>query len=349
VSKLFCTLWSLTLLASVLGGCDILTNASPPRVGKWEALPGMNGAALWAFGFDSTSHPLAAGYGGLRRYSDADGWLEVGKASKSVLQAHLFPANDGGTYIVDTGTSVHKLAPGASQWTSVRDKLPDSAYSAPSVQFVGGDGTFYGQVTNVGIVKLGPTDTSWQLYPAGIPGLTDTANNAYFFPQMQSIMRLDAGQTTPKTLADCHSKVMLQCTTTLQPLRVSDHNSLYVINAGAGTIGLYEVALAGGTPTLVAEMPPDLGYYYFKSAWVTSDGTAYLTASRGSDAYGYGDVWRFKAGDTKGSMIFRAGANFGADVDNKLPVAPDADIAVAPDGTIYSYLPVKGGVSRYKP
>jgi hypothetical protein len=341
------TVLTLLLLAPLFGACDLLSPAaSPPKAGTWEPLRGVQGPQLFAFGFDGANHPLAGGDGGLKRYTEADGWVKVGTNDDTVQVLSIFPGNDGGVYTVDTANSLHHLALGAAQWTPYKDttKGPEPYH----VEYVGSDGTIYRRVTNVGIQIQGPNETTWKTVPGSIyPSLQDKAGNLYYFPQKQPIARQDVGQATSHTIVDCHTKALLQCGIPFYALRVTDQGMLYFVNPAPGTIEVFGVPTTGGTPKSLGGFPRDVDYTYYKSAWVTDDGTTYIAAAPSTDAYGWGDFWRFKPGDATGQMIFRAPRNQTA--DNSLPVAPESNLAVAPDGTMYTYLPVKGGVTRYKP
>lgn len=346
----------LLLLAPLLGGCDVLAGVfpkSPTTPGTWEPLLGISGPQVGTFNFDDQSNPLVGGVGGMWRYTEADGWLKVGTLTGSAGVSKVFPADDGGFYVLDTQGNVYKLDPGAKQWK------PFATAQAGLPGFVGTDGTLFrlkvdanGNTSPDAVAEtLAPNATTWQATAIqGMPTIEDPGHNLYYFSHTGgNTLRQDAGKGTQSPFIDCANKEFLQCGLVTEPLRLDGKDNMLVYSRQPGAMRIYRVALATGAVSLVAGLSADSGYTYAQGASVTADGTAYLSAAKSTDAYSFGDTWVFKPGDTKGKLRFASPSDQDRFDIGDAEVAPEANLIAAPDGKLYSYVAIRGGVARYKP
>jgi hypothetical protein len=344
---------SLLFVVSLLVACD-----STPKIGKFENLLGVQGPQLWSISFDSKNHPLVGGSGlagsrGALRYTDADGWVLVGKSDAQINR--FFPADDGGAYAV-AGTALYKINVDAPEWTMVQSLAQTGA--VVNVNYVAGDGTMYGALTGgaqqsvyrrIGGNAWLPLNSAADPF-GSTTKIADKTHNLYFFPPNQDVVRRDAGASTEHVFIDCHTKDLLQCQLDLFPIQFDGDGALYLETHAPLAIRVYRVGASGGTPTLVAALPsgdPPNDYTYFASASVTANGTVYLAGKRSSDAYSFGSTFRFKPGEPSGTMFLASPSD--QEAPGGITPAPSANIAVAPDDTVYAWLPVNGGVSRFVP
>lgn len=275
--------------------------------------------------------------------------MNVGKVPTDTQVLALFPAEGGGLF----ATSIHhvfKLDDGAAQWSTVRDF---TGASGPNVaNYVSPQGTLYSGA-GAGLNVWPPTGTGWSpLSVNDTPTIIDNDGNLYFFPAGDNVTRRLASTGETQTVVDCHTKDLLQCSLHLLPLRFDGHGALYfTANSALVVINrVYQVAVTGGVPKRLAALPETGApndYTYFNTAWVTATGAVFITAAKSSDAYSFGDTWKFEPGDTGGHLLLQSPTD--PMPDPAITPAPSASIAVAPDGTVYSYLPLKGDVERYHP
>ena len=336
-ATLFCT--------TLLGACG----GSGSGGGTFETLLGIQGPQIWTLDFDKDSHPVVGGHGGVWRYTDVDGWLHVGTVDQATVIYNLFPADDGGKYAVD-GITLYKLDLGARTWSAVK------SYPTADVKLVLGDGTMYAtQSAGSQVPVYWPvTGTGWVPVPnppdpvGSYPMISNAAHDVFFFVAGANIVKRDASNHD-SVFVDCHTKELLQCTLGLAPLRVLSDGTLYFYSRQPLAIRIYRVGKDGGTPTLVAALPsgdPPNDYLYADDFSIADNGTAYITGKRSDDAYSYGSTFKF-SGSTKGSMILASKTDF--DAPSSVTPAPDANIRVAPDNTLYGVLPVNGVVARFHP
>ncbi|MEO6951063.1 MAG: hypothetical protein ABI321_04545 [Polyangia bacterium] len=321
--------------------------------GTFEPLLGIQGPQIWTLGFDKASHPVVGGQGGVWRYTEVDGWLRLGTVEQATTIFDLFPADDGGHYVVD-GSTLYKIDLGASTWTTVKTYATSADATHTQVKLVVGDGTMYGvQSGGTQVPVYWPASgTGWIPVPnppdqfGSNPLISNAAHDVYFFVAGANITRRDTSNHD-SVFVDCHTKELLQCSLTLYPLRVLADGTLYFFSRQPTAERIYKVPAGGGTPTLVAALPsgdPPNDYLYADDFSVADNGTAYITGKRSDDAYSYGSTFRF-SGSTKGTMILASPTDF--DAPSSVTTAPDANIRVSPDNTLYSVLSVQGGVARF--